>query len=75
MAKPQLAWLQVMPAAAPKNNETRARSTKMPAVGRICSTEAPALMVSMRFAVTNGMAISQATSQSTSSGVAIVGFI
>ena len=44
----------------------------MPAVGRICETVAPSLIVSMRSAVTKGIVISQATSPSTRSGVAMV---
>ena len=75
MAKPQLAWLQVMPAAAPKASDVSAMSTKKPAVGSISATVAPSLMASIRLAVINGISISQSTSPSTSSGVAIVTFL
>ena len=75
MAKPQLAWLQVMPAAAPKASDVSAMSTRKPAVGSIWATAAPSLMASIMSAVINGIIISQITSPSTSSGVAIVTFV
>ena len=50
-------------------------TTRTPAVGRISATVAPSLMTSMRLAVTKGIAISQATSNNTKIGVAIVGHL
>ena len=75
LAKPQLAWLQVMPAPVPKASEHRARRTSTPLAGRSSATVAPTLIWSMRLAVRNGMAISQTTSPRTSSGVAMVTFL
>ena len=72
LAKPQLAWLHVMPAPVPKASESSASSTRTAAGCRSSATVAPTLIWSMRPAVRNGMAISQATSTSTSSGVAMV---
>ena len=75
MAKPQLAWLQVMPAAAPKASDVSAMSTRRPAVGSISVTAVPSLMASIMSAVINGIIIWQITSPSTSNGVAIVTFM
>ena len=72
LAKPQLAWLHVMPAPVPKASESSASNTRTAAGWSSSCTVALTLIWSMRFAVRRGMAISQTTSPSTSSGVAMV---
>ena len=70
LAKPQLAWLQVMPAAVPNARESKASATRIAAGCMSSGTVASTLIWSMSDAVRNGIAISQMTSPSTSRGVA-----